>query len=126
MSRFVQIKIFNDVLEQFFDYLTDNFSDYKSDIILARTATEFVRNSNPRLVVEKFMSSVLPYKKYVFDCNESFFLDQNFDHNLDTDNVMTAMKIKNIWTSHETTERQKAYIWLFFQKLIKAGEKVMS
>jgi len=128
MNKILQIKIFNDLLDQFFDFLESNFEDYKSDVILARSTMEFIRKSNPRLVVEQFMTYVGPYRKEVIDCNENFFL--NFDKNLTkteltVDNMLTGLKIKNMWLSPDTTNHQKAYIWLYFQKLLKAGDKVV-
>jgi hypothetical protein len=128
MNRIVQIKIFNDLLDQMFDFLESNFPFFKSDIILTRSTTEFIRNSNPRLVVEQFMEMVGPYRRQIFDCNEDFFL--NFESNiskqvLSHDNLLAGIKIKNMWISSETSHNQKAYIWLYFQKLIKAGEKVI-
>ena len=80
MSKIVQIKIFNDILDQFFDYLETNFLIFKSDIILTRSTVDFIRRSNPRLVVEQYMSYVNSYEKYIFNCDEQFFL--NFDVNL--------------------------------------------
>lgn len=129
MSKIVQIKIFNDILNQFFDFLENNFKFYKSDLILAKSGMEFIRKGNPRLVVEQFMGFVGPYKNEIFKCNEDFFLD--FDKNmiqkdLTIDNMLNGMKIKNIWLANDTTDHQKAYIWLYFQKLISAGEKVIN
>jgi len=128
MNKIVQIKIFNDILDQFFDYLETNFKFFKSDIVLTRTATEFIRKSNPRLVVEQFMMAVMPYQKHIFNCDEDFFL--NFEENipknsLSSDNILSGMRIKTMWLSDEITDTQKAYIWLYFQKMIKAGEKVL-
>lgn len=128
MNKIVQIKIFNDILDQFFDYLENNFPYFKSDVVLTKSATLFIRNSNPRLVVEQFMNLISPYQQQIFDCNEDFFLDfeKNLsDSGLTVDNILAGMKIKNMWLSEEITDRQKAYIWLYFQKLLKAGEKVM-
>jgi hypothetical protein len=127
MSKIIQIKIFNDILNQFLDYLEDNFHFFKSDLILIRTTVEFIRSSNPRLVIEQYMSFVGPYSQYIYNCDEDFFL--NFDLNLKqlgltTDNILFGSKIRNIWMSSDITDNQKAYIWLYFQKLLKAGEKV--
>lgn len=129
MSKIVQIKIFNDVLDQFLDYLETNFQDFRSDIILSRSTVEFIRRSNPRLVVEQYINCIYPFKKHIFDCNEDFFL--NFDNlNLEDigftkDNLVLVSKVKNIWVSSNINDKQKAYIWLYFQKLIQAGEKVI-
>jgi hypothetical protein len=43
---------------------------------------------------------------------------------LTTDNILFGSKIRNIWMSRDITDNQKAHIWLYFQKLLKAGEKV--
>ena len=125
MNKIVQIKIFNDILDQLFDFLEHNFPYFKSDIMLTRSTTEFIRNSNPRMVVEKFMNYAITYKQQIFDCDEDFFI--NFEKNISmkSDNILYGMKLKNVWQSPETSDHQKAHIWLYFQKLVKAGEKVM-
>ena len=128
MSKIVQIKIFNDILDQFLDFLECNFLIFRSDIILTRSTVDFIRRSNPRLVVEQYMSYVAPYESYIFECDEDFFL--NFDINLKqigltSDDILFGSKIRNIWLSSEITDNQKAYIWLYFQKLLRAGKKIM-
>lgn len=126
MNKIVHIKIFNDILDQFFDYLEDNFNEIKSDLVLAKTATDFVRKGNPRLVVEQFMLNVLPYKQQIFDCDEDFFLnyETNLGDSVGQSNLIQAMKLKNLWLSG-ITQHQKAYIWLYLQRLLKSGEKAL-
>ena len=129
MSKIVQIKIFNDILDQFLDYLEINFVNFRSDIILSRSTVEFIRRSNPRLVVEQYINRVQQFKKYIFNCNEDFFL--NFDNlnlkkiGFTKDDLVLISKVKNIWVSSDINQNQKAYIWLYLQKLINAGEKVI-
>ena len=128
MNTIVHIKIFHDLLEQFFEFLEQNFHLYKSDIILIRTGVDFVRKSNPRLVVEQFIESIKPYKSELFDCNENFFLDYEKNLNLSDDigvDQTLIIKIKTLWTSNDITDNQKAHIWLYLQKLYKAGEKIV-
>jgi len=125
MNRIVQIKIFNDILDQLLSFLETNFPLFKSDVMLARSTTEFIRNSNPRLVVEQFMAIVVPYKKQIFSCNEQFFLDFERNLNMSSENVLSGVKLRNMWVTTEITDTHKAYIWMYFQKLIRAGEKVM-
>lgn len=130
-AKIIQIKIFNDLLDQFMEYLLNNFIYIKSDIILAKNTITFVRNSNPRLVVEKFMKNIYPYQKQIFECDEDFFM--NFDKNmsdddkkrLSNDDFLMGMKFKSVWSSKDTSVTQKAHIWMYFQKLIRAGEKVV-
>lgn len=129
MNRIIQIKIFNNILDELFDYLEDTFSYFKSDIMLARTTTQLIRSSNPRLVVEQFMQYVGPYYERIFKCDEDFFLnfekDQEFRESLTSDNLLFGLKLKNIWLATDTTDLQKAAVFLYFQKLLKAGEKCM-
>jgi hypothetical protein len=126
MNKIAQIKIFNGLLDQFFDFLEQNFPYYKSDVVLTRTTVEFVRKSNPRLVAEQFVIYVSPYKREIMDCNESFFLnyENNLSNHMSNDNILMGMKIKNMWLAPETTDVQKAHIWMYIQKLLKAGEKI--
>ena len=127
MSKIVQIKIFNDILDQFLDFLEVNFPIFKSDVIIIRSTIDFIRRSNPRLVIEQYMTYFGAYQKYIFDCDEDFFL--HFDVNLaqlglTADDILFGSKIRNIWLSSEITDNQKAYIWLYFQRLLKAGANV--
>jgi hypothetical protein len=127
MNKFVDIKIFIDILYQFMDYLEVNYPMFKSDLYITRVSINVLANNNPRLVVEQFMSYILPYSEQIQNCEESFFL--NFDNliNQDTpnDNMMFAMRIKGIWLAKGTTDSEKAHIWKYFQKLLKAGKRVI-
>jgi hypothetical protein len=127
MSKIVQIKIFNDILDQFLEYLDLNFPMFKSDLFLVKNTIDFVRNSNPRLSIDQYMHFVGPYEKYIFNCDEEFFI--NFDKNLKQlgltpENVLFGNKIRNIWLSSNINDEQKAHIWFYFQKLLKAGNNV--
>lgn len=125
MSLIIHIKVFNDILDQFFNYLETEFDDFKSDIILTRTGVEFIRKNNPRLVVEQFVTMIEPFREYIFDCDEDFFLNfQLLDDSISNENSLLCMKVKKIWVSDNITDTQKAHIWLYFQKLIKAGDKI--
>ena len=126
MSKIVQIKIFNDLINQFLDYLDANFRMFKSDILLIKNTIDFVRRSNPRLVVEQFMNYVFPFKTIIFECDEVFFLNfDNLKHILNSDDLMFGTKLRNIWMSPDTTRIQKAYIWSYMQKLLTTGEKII-
>lgn len=125
MNRIIKIKNFNGLLDNFFDFIEESFTDFRSDIILTRSTTEFIRKSNPRLVVEEFMHYVSPYSEQIFGCDESFFL--NFENNLASsltrDNLLFGMKLKSIWLSSNITDVQKATVFFYFQKLLKAGNE---
>jgi hypothetical protein len=44
---------------------------------------------------------------------------------VNSQNLMHGLKIKQLWLDSKTTNEQKAYIWLYFQKLLRTGEKVL-
>lgn len=124
MSIIVHIKVFNEILDQFFEFLETEFDEFKSDIVLTRTGIDFIRQNNPRLVIEQFMTMIEPYKTKVFECDEDFFLNFKLLPGVSSEQSMLCTKVKKIWISDSINNTQKAYIWLYFQKLIKAGEKL--
>jgi hypothetical protein len=124
MSSIIYIKAFNNLLDQFIDFLMETFPDHRSDITLTKTCTEFIRKTNPRTVVEQFMQFINPYEREIGNCNESFFLDFERNMRLQQDEVLFGLKLKSIWQSEDMTDYRKAKIWLFFQKLLSAGKKV--
>ena len=130
MNKIVQIKVFNDILDQFFNYMEDEFPYFKSDIILTKSSIDFIKRSNPRLVVEQFLQYISPYSTQIMECDEDFFL--NFENNmgLDKDNLLYGLKLKSMWmeNSHQNSEKtllQKATIFYYFQKLLKSASKVV-
>ena len=118
MNRIIQIKIFNGLLDNFFDFLETVSIDVQSDIILTRSTVNFIRKSNPRLVVEQFMEYSSPFRQEIENCNENFFLNYNVATN---DNSNLIIKLKYIWKILD--KRQKATIFYYFNKLLKAGDK---
>lgn len=127
MDKLTSIKIFTNILYEFLDYLHEKYPEFSSDIYLTKTSVTMLVSNNPRLVVEQFMSYILPYSKQIVNCEEEFFL--NFDNLINQDtpsnNIMFAMKIKKIWSDKQTTETDKARIWVFFKKLLKVGKRVI-
>lgn len=125
-SRIMNVRVFNDLLDQLLEYLEYTFPFYQSDIMLSRTGIDFLRKSNYRLVVMQFIDHVYPYAVQINNCDENFFINFEKNLNLDTSNILLGMKIKNIWTSPETTKKQKATIFYFFQKLIQSSSKCIN
>lgn len=123
MSNIVYIKAFNDLLDQFYEYLSTKFPIISPDILIAKTFTNFLRTGNPKEVARQFMEHTEPYLDKIMDCNEAFFLD--YQNNIGGSNeILTyAPKLKQVWEAKTTTDMDKAQIWLFFHKLLKLGEK---
>lgn len=126
MNTINNIKIFNQILDQFFNFLENSFPYVRSDIILTRSTVEFIRRGNPRLVVEQFKEYISPYSSKIFDCDEDFFL--NFESNIDETIVQNyflyGLKFKNVWLDPNTTQLQKAQVFLYFQKLLTISNKI--
>ena len=128
MDNLKNIKIFLDIMREFLDYLSVKYPEFKGDLFLTKTSMNLLANTNPRLVVEQFMSYINPYSKHIEDCNDTFFL--NFDNLItnDTprDNVMFAVRIKSIWINKGTSDIDKAKIWVYFKKFLKVGKRVIN
>jgi hypothetical protein len=122
-KNILYIKAFNDLLDQFYEYLSDKIDDIASDILIAKTFTDFLRRGDPKQVPKQFMKHITPYIDKILECNESFFLD--YQSNIKgTDEIMIyGPKLKNVWESNKLTEIQKAEIWMFFHKLINLGNR---
>ena len=124
--RIMNVRVFNDLLDQLFEYLEYTFPFYKSDIILSKTGIELLRKSNYRLVVMQFIEHIYPYAIQINNCDENFFVNFEKNLNLDKNNLLIGMKIKSIWTAQDTTKKQKATIFYYFQKLIQSASKCIN
>lgn len=124
MSKIAQIKKFNDILDQLFNYLEDTFPFYKSDVILTKNSIHFIRRSNPRLVVEQFLQYVKPYSEQIFSCDEDFFMNFEQNMSLDQENMLYGLKLKSLWIENTNVSQvlyQKARIFDYFQKLLNSS-----
>lgn len=127
MNKIMQIKRFNDILDQMFNYLEDTFPFYKSDIILTKNSILFIRKSNPRLVVEQFLKYVSPYSQQIFSCDEDFFFNFEKNMSLDQENMLYGLKLKSLWIENGNSQEslyQKARIFDYFMKLLNAANVV--
>jgi hypothetical protein len=123
MSKLINVHVFNDLLDQLFEFLDESFTDYRSDIILAKTTLDMIRKSNYRLVVIQFKKYIEPYTKQINDCDENFFINFVNSNDQNQDFFLKSMKIKNIWLTPTTTKKQKAIIFYYFQQLLITSSK---
>ena len=127
MSKIAQIKIFNNILDNFFEFLEEKFPDFRSDIYISKAGLDLMRRGNPRLVVEQFMGFISPFKDKIIECDEDFFL--NFEENfnsLEKEDFLFGMKLKKMWVGRNTSLEDKAKVFYYFQKLLHSGEKCLS
>ena len=95
------------------------------DIATKKTALEFIKKTNPRLLANGFKKYVYPYKQKIISKDEDFFLKNSYDKEVDTtraDYVKTIMNLKNYWS--EISDKNRDVIWLYFQVMIKIIEKM--
>jgi len=95
------------------------------DIETKKTAIEFIKKTNPRLLVKGFKRYVYPYKTQIMEKNEEFFKNNSYDKEVDTsrpDIVKIIMNLKKYWD--EIGEANRNTIWLYFQVMIKLVEKL--
>ena len=95
------------------------------DIETKKTAMEFIKKTNPRLLANGFKKYVYPYKKKIMEKDEEFFMNNNYDKEVDTsrpDIVKIIMNLKKYWD--EIGEKNRNTIWLYFQVMIKLVEKL--
>lgn len=116
-------KAFNDLLDQFYEFLSDQFPSIAADILIAKTFTDFLKMGNPREVSRQFLKHIDPYTSQILACDEDFFI--NYQNNIKgSDEILIyGPKLLQVWKDPTTTDRQKAEIWMFFHKLIKLGSK---
>lgn len=127
MNKIANIRRFNDILDQLFNYLEDTFPFYKSDVILTKNSIHFIRRSNPRLVVEQFLQYVKPYSDEIFNCDEDFFINFEENMSLDQENMLYGLKLKSLWIQNTDATKslyEKARIFDYFQKLLNSAALV--
>lgn len=124
MSNLSIIIAFDNLLDKFLEYIENNFTELSSETKLTRTAIEFVKTSNPRIIMKKFMEGIEPYKSEIISCNESFFLEHMYGLKtaLDTNGISFTDKLRDMWINGHISETQKANIFLFLIKMIKLNE----
>ncbi len=126
MDKLYKIKVFNDTIDKMFDYLSETFPLYKSDVSLSKSSIQLIRRGNPRLVIQQFVEFIEPYSDKLKNCDEKFFM--NFDNytNIPKEHMMYGLKLKGIWKSSNISNSQKAMIWLYFNKLYKLGKDIIN
>lgn len=124
MSNFVYVKAFNDLLDQFYEFLSTKFPSISADILIAKTFTDFLKMGNPKEVPNQFLKHIMPYTDKIMECNESFFLDYQNNIKGSDEIMMYGPKLREVWEAKSTTDMDKAQIWIFFHKLIKLGSKI--
>lgn len=110
------VTAFNDMLGQFLTELVKTFPEQKG-LKKYVAGFEILRDTNPKALVNKFMSSAAPYADKISAKDESLFLDEssNFD-------FIQGFNIAECWP--KASENTKTAIWQYLQTLYMLGTTI--
>lgn len=119
MSSSTHCHAFVATLLETIDFLAEKFPTEK-EIKMTRAKAKSAASINPRLVVTRFVSEVLPFMDELENRNAHFFLDLA---DSDYDHVLGHLKIAQKWDTF--SEKEKDYLWDNINKMIKLGTLVV-
>jgi hypothetical protein len=94
------------------------FKGYKQAIII-------LKKVNPRLISSSFKEYIEPYKKYIEEQNEDFFLKSNYDEFEKTEDVISAInRVKGYWNNSNLSQKNKEKIWEYVKILFTLSQKL--
>jgi hypothetical protein len=112
------VSAFNDMLSQFLVELHKTFPEEKG-IKKMTTSFELIKQTNPRLIVDGFMTGVTPYADKISGKDESFLLEE-----IETIDFLKDLNIKSYWS--RMSEATKAATWQYLQTLYMLGTTINS
>ena len=112
------VTAFNDMMGQFLMELHKTFPEEKG-LKKYIAAFELLRDTNPKKIVNKFMTNVSPHVDKISARDESLFLDDSTELEF-----MKAINIKECWP--KASDGTKAAIWQYIQTLYMLGTTITS
>jgi hypothetical protein len=112
------VTAFNDMLSQFLVELHKTFPEEKG-IKKMTTSFELIKQTNPRLIVDGFMTGVTPYADKISGKDESFLLEE-----IENIDFLKDLNIKSYWS--RMSESTKAATWQYLQTLYMLGTTINS
>jgi hypothetical protein len=112
------VTAFNDMLSQFLVELHKTFPEEKG-IKKMTTSFELIKQTNPRLIVDGFMTGVTPYADKISGKDESFLLEE-----IETIDFLKDLNIKSYWS--RMSESTKGATWQYLQTLYMLGTTINS
>lgn len=101
------------------DFLAGKFPK-ETEIKITRAKVKSAAAINPRLVVTRFVTEVLPFMDELTQRNAHFFLDLA---DSDYDHVLGHLQIAQKWDTF--TEDERNYLWDNINKMIQLGTLVV-
>ena len=112
------VTAFNDMMGQFLMELHKTFPEEKG-LKKYITAFELVRDTNPKKIVNKFMTNITPHVDKISSRDESLFLEDSSELEF-----MQAINIKECWP--KASDGTKDAIWQYLQTLYMLGTTITS
>ena len=83
-----------------------------------------LKRTNPRIIAEKFINNVHPFKADIFSKYENLFLDMDYDEytKMYQNGIMIMKTLKNYWK--ELSTESKDCMWTYFKVLITLCERI--
>ena len=97
----------------------------ESDIKIFKEKFKLIKFANPRMIIENFIVYVYPYKEFIMNKKEEYFIEDN--NSIDREfkeNEISLTKVinfKKLWL--KTSDENKDAIWKYFQVLIILSER---
>ena len=112
------VTAFNDMMGQFLVELHKTSPEEKG-IKKMMTSFDVLKSTNPRLVVDGFMTGVTPYAEKISSKDESFLLKE-----IDTIDFLKDLNIKSYWERMSANTRGAT--WQYLQTLYMLGTTIIS
>lgn len=111
------VSAFNDMLEQFLQELNQTFPEEKA-IVKYQTSIELLRKTNPRKVIEGFMSNVSSISDRMLARDETLITSG------DINTLIPDINISDHWS--ECSDNTRNAIWQYLQTLYMLGTTITS
>lgn len=112
------VSAFNDMMAQFLVELHKSFPEEKG-IKKMLTSFDMLKSTNPRLVVDAFMTGVSPYADKISSKDDTFLLNE-----IDRIEFLRELDIKSYW--NRMSENTKGATWQYIQTLYMLGTTIVS
>jgi hypothetical protein len=117
MGSVSHIKIFNQVMDEFFRELIEIFPE-ESRVKVNYNFFQTICKANAKKPCKEFMLGSIPYLEKIAMKDEAFFTSY------DKPKILSSMNIQNIWTS-DLSENTKEAIWKYIKTFFKIGVNVI-
>ena len=112
------VSAFNDMMGQFLVELHKTLPEEKG-IKKMLTSFDVLKTTNPRLVVDGFMSGVTPYAGHISDKSEQFILKE-----IEHIDFLKELDVKSYWS--KLSPNTKEATWQYLQTLYMLGTTIIS